>query len=193
MFSPRLIPVPGSPTNPASFDPPPISEDTGPSSESFDQKCAPSQAPERESGNSDHFSRDQLRNLCKSRRFRKKDAKAVLKTRLEGIDAVTSRPLALRENDMDTSSSVLGKTDRSMAEPSNIETSTPRVGRKRPRGGAPATTLPADLAVARAHAQWWSPDLKPKIEASQSRLRRAWMALDRHWFQINVIVSRGKN
>ena len=41
MASHRLIPVPGSPTNSGSLDPPPISENSGNSCVSSDQKCAP--------------------------------------------------------------------------------------------------------------------------------------------------------
>ena len=69
---------------------------------------------------------------------------------------------------MDTSSSAVGKRDRSTADPTNIEISSHVAEGKRSRADAPAATLAAHLAVAQAHAQWWSPDLKPKIEASQS-------------------------
>ena len=47
MASPRLIPVPGSPTNSGRLDPTPILEDSGNSSVSSRQKCAPSPGPER--------------------------------------------------------------------------------------------------------------------------------------------------
>ena len=49
-----------------------------------------------------------------------------------------------------------------------MENTQQRVEGKRPRGGAPATTLAVYQAVAQAHAQWWSPELKPKMEASPS-------------------------
>ena len=39
---------------------------------------------------------------------------------------------------------------------------------KRSRGDTPATTMEVDLAVALAHAQGWSPELKPKLEANPS-------------------------
>ena len=90
-----------------------------------------------------------------------------LKTRLEAMDAVARQSLKPSEHDMQTSSSVLGKRGRSMAGPSNIQTSTQGVEGKRSRGDARATKLAADLAAAQAHAQWWSPDPKPKIEAGQ--------------------------
>ena len=63
MASPRLIPVPNSPTNSGQPDPPPTLEDTGNTSASFGRKCAPLQAPERESANYDHLSYNKLRNL----------------------------------------------------------------------------------------------------------------------------------
>ena len=69
---------------------------------------------------------------------------------------------------MDTSSSALGKRVRSALEPSNIDNPTPRLEGNRSRGDAPATKLAACLAVVYAHAVWWSPDLKPEIEAGQS-------------------------
>ena len=111
----------------------------------------------------------------------------VLKTRSEALDAVARQSLKLDENDMDTPSSVLGKRDRSMAEPSNIESSTQFVEEKRSREDTPATTLAAHLAVVHAHAQWWSPDLKPKIEVSQCSVvegvdgaTSAWVADERN-------------
>ena len=159
MVSPRLIPAPDLLTNSGRPDPPPTLEDSGNSSASFDQKRAPSQAPVCESANCDHLSYDKLRNLCNLRDYTKKGAKVALETRLQPLDAVSRRPLELNENDMDTSSSVLGKRGRSMAKLSNIENSTPRVKGERSRRGAPATTLTADLAAVQARAQWGSPDL----------------------------------
>ena len=49
MASPRLIPVPDSPTSSGRSDPPPTLGDTGNSSASRGRKCAPSQVPECES------------------------------------------------------------------------------------------------------------------------------------------------
>ena len=109
MVSPRLIPVPGSPTNSGRPDPPPTLEDTGNSSASFGRKCASSQTPECEIVNHDHLSYDQLRNPCKLRGYNKKDAKVALNTRLEAMDAVARQPLTSNEKDMGTSPSVLGK------------------------------------------------------------------------------------
>ena len=84
------------------------------------------------------------------------------------MDAVERRVNIESQNAMDTSSSVLGKRDRSMGE-SSAEASTSRQEEgKRPRGEAPAITMEVDLAAAQVHAQWWSPDLKSKLEASPS-------------------------
>ena len=69
---------------------------------------------------------------------------------------------------MDTSSSGLGKRDRSVAEHSALEQNQQKVEGKRPRGDVPATTMEVDLAVAHAHAQRWSPELKPKLEVNLS-------------------------
>ena len=54
----------------------------------------------------------------------RKDAKAALKTRLEAMGAAARQSLNLDEDAMDTSSSVLGKRDRSLAEPTNVACST---------------------------------------------------------------------
>ena len=69
---------------------------------------------------------------------------------------------------MDTSSSVLGKRDRPKEESSAVEPTQRQVEGKRPRGDVPAITMEVYLAVVQAHAQWWSPDLKPRMEASPS-------------------------
>ena len=113
----------------------------------------------------------------------------VLKTRLKATGAVARQPMKSNDNDMDTSSSVLGKWDRSMVAPSNIENSTSGVEGKRSRGGGPATTLAADLAAVQSHTQWWYPDLKPKIEADQFSVAEgvggdisAWVADKRNRF-----------
>ena len=39
---------------------------------------------------------------------------------------------------------------------------------RRSRGDVPAATMEGDLAAAQAHAQWRSPDLKPKLEVNPS-------------------------
>ena len=62
----------------------------------------------------------------------------------------------------------MGKRDRSAEESSAAEPTQKQVEGKRPREDVPAITMEVDLAAAQAHAQWWSPDLKSKMEASPS-------------------------
>ena len=64
------------------------------------------------------------------------------------------------ENDMDTSFSVLGKRERSLGEGNVVEDPVQQDAGKRSRGDAQVTTVAADLAVVKEHAQWWSSDLK---------------------------------
>ena len=72
-------------------------------------------------------------------------------------------------------------------------------GRERSRGGAPATKLAAYLAVAQAHAQWLSPDLKPTIEARQSSFAdgvdgaiSAWVAAGRNCILGQELTPEGE-
>ena len=111
-----LIPISSLMANPAGPAFPPIMEDSGKTSVSLDQQCAPPQSPEGVSGNYDHLFSDQMRNLRKSRGYHNKGAKAVLRTRLEATDTAARQSMKLNENAMDTSSSVQGKRDRSVAE-----------------------------------------------------------------------------
>ena len=76
-----------------------------------------------------------------------------LETRLEAMDAVARQPLKSIEDDMDTSSSVLRRRDRSMVGQSNIENPTLRAEGNRSRGDVPAATLAAGLAAIHTHAQ----------------------------------------
>ena len=84
------------------------------------------------------------------------------------MDAAARQSLNLDENAIDTSSSALGKRGRSLVEPMNVKCSTRVMEGIRSRWETPATTTAAGPAVAHAHAQWWSPDLEPKMEASPS-------------------------
>ena len=83
----------------------------------------------------------------------------MLETRLEAMDAATRQSLKMNGGAIDASSSALGKRDRSLAEPTNSGSS---------RRDTPAAGMAADLAVTHAHAQWWSPELTPRMEASPS-------------------------
>ena len=68
-------------------------------------------------------------------------------------------------DNMDTSSSVLGKRERSLSDSHVVDTPTQLGVGERSRGEAQATTLVVDLAAAKAHAQWWPSDLKPHVTA----------------------------
>ena len=164
MASPRMIPIPESPSRSGEPKFSSVVNDTGNTSPSFDKQRAPSQAPERVSGNYDYLSYDQVRDLCKARGYHKKDAKAVLKTRLEAMDAVERHSMKQTENDMDISPSVLRKRNRPVEDGSVLEPTQQEVAGKRSRGDTPSTTMEVDPAVAQAHAQGWSPELKPKLE-----------------------------
>ena len=99
----------------------------------------------------------------------KKNARVKLKKLLGAMDAAARQPLKSNEEDLDTSSSASGKRDRSTAERTwRCEANpTSRAEGKCPRGDVQATTSAAYLAVVHTHAQWWSPDLKPKIAANK--------------------------
>ena len=53
-----------------------------------------------------------------------------------------------------------------MVERPTIEQTQQRVVGNCSRGDAPATSMEVDLAVIQAHAQWWTPVLKSKLEAT---------------------------
>ena len=129
--SPRLIPKPESPTNSGETAIPSIMEDSGKTSVSCDRQRASPQAPGRVSVDYEHLAYVQIRDLCKLRGHHEKGVKAVLKTRLEAMDAAASQSLKLDDNAIDTSSSVPGKRGRSLVEPTNIESSTEVVEGKR--------------------------------------------------------------
>ena len=69
---------------------------------------------------------------------------------------------------MGTSSSVFGKGNRFLDEP--LANPTPGMGQieKRLLEDAPAITIAGYISVVQEHAQWWNPELKPKMEALQS-------------------------
>ena len=100
--SPRLIPIPESPTRSESPAFPSVTEDSGKPSNSFDKQRAPSQAPGCVGGNYDHLSYDQIHDTCKARGYQKQDAEAALKTRVEAMDEVERQLTTRTENDMDT-------------------------------------------------------------------------------------------
>ena len=54
----------------------------------------------------------------------------------------------------------MGAMDTGDATSGNLET--------RPRGAAREMALAAYLEVAKEHAQWWNPELKPQVDANRS-------------------------
>ena len=129
-------------------------DDTGHTSESFGRKCVAPQVPRFGSANYEHLSYGHSHELCKRRGYQKMDAKAVLQTRSAAMVAVERRPPGGAANDMDTSSSVLGKRSRNIEKPLAIDT--PEMGEDGncTRGDALATALPVDIPVVQEHAQW---------------------------------------
>ena len=84
------------------------------------------------------------------------------------MDAVERQSINQKVNEMDTSSSVLGERDRSMAGQSALGQNQQKVRGKRSRGDVPAATMEVDMAGVQAHAQCWPPELKPKLEVNPS-------------------------
>ena len=113
----------------------------------------------------DHLTYDELHNLCKSRGYCKKDAKTVLETRLEAMDAAERNSPQVQSGNMDTSFSALGKIARSRSVSQILDIPTQLSVGKRVRGEQTATNMAVDLAVVNTHAQWWSSDLKPQMTA----------------------------
>ena len=168
LASPRLIPEPVS--LPPSTLPPPASsvDDKDPLSASFGRKCAPFQAPVADTINYDQLSSGPSHELRKQRDYHKKDTRAVLRTRLAATDALDTENAERRPQDMDTSTSVLGKRTIQMEE--TVDTGTTGGGNteKRPRSEALEIALAVDLEVAEEHALWWNLELNPPIETHHS-------------------------
>ena len=135
MASPRWIPAPDSPPHSATDSPEMASNYSGHTSESFNRNCTPSRAPRYGSAKYDNLSCDQLRELRKQRGYHRQDAEAVLKTRLETLDAVGRRPPGGAEKDMGAFLSFLRKRPRGLKESRPLETPAMGANGKRPRGG----------------------------------------------------------
>ena len=122
-------------------------------------------------------------DLGKARGYCRKDAKTVLKTRLEAMDSVEKKCIVERTDKMDTSCSVLGKRERALSDPAVSALPTQGGDGKRSRGDAGASHVMVDLAVLKEHAQWWSSELKPHfsllnhslVDGSDNAIS-AWMA-----------------
>ena len=134
--SPRLIPPPASPPRPAHTPPAPVLGDARNTSSPFDRKRAPSQAQMRENANYDQLSYGQPRELFKLRGYHKKDAEAVLRTRLEAMDAAENETREGSSNDMGASTSVSGKRARNMGKATGIGARADGNAENRTRGGA---------------------------------------------------------
>ena len=117
LASPRLIPVPDSPRTVVGEGLSPSQKVMEDPSASFDQKCVPTQVPMVGDSQYDHLSYDELHGLCKARGYCRKDAKTVLKTRLEAMDSVEKKCIVEQTDKMDTSCSVLGKRERTLSDP----------------------------------------------------------------------------
>ena len=170
VVSPRLIPVPDSPHLSLQLPPEPEVDSTGKTSASFDPNCAPSQAPASGSAKYDQLSNGQLHELCRQRGYHKKDTKAVLRTRLEAMDAAAKKTAEGSSNDMDSSMRTRFTGKRSRCTNGTMEMGTEVGGdnEKRPRNTDLAIALEVDMEVVKEHAQWWNPELKPQVEAQQS-------------------------
>ena len=96
-------------------------------------------------------------------------------------------------NDMDTSSSVLGKRARNTGEPLVIEP--PETGKngKRPRRDALAIALAIDMSVVLERDRGLNPALKPQVEALQSSVVKVSTVRFQHELRMSAIVSRGRN
>ena len=83
------------------------------------------------------------------------------KTRLETLESVEPRTTGGAENDMDTSSSMLGKQTQDLERTPAPET--PKMGMqgKRTRGDAIAAALAVDKSAEQEHAQRRNPAMKP--------------------------------
>ena len=84
----RTAPAPDSPLLSVQMpSSPPLSVQLPPQASSFDRNCAPLQAPIAARGRQYQVSYDQLRELCRRRRYNRKDSKTVLKTRAASTSA----------------------------------------------------------------------------------------------------------
>ena len=111
--SPRVAPVPGSPTlsvqlasspSPSVQIPPPAS--------SSDENCSPSHAPLVDRGRSDHLLFDQIHESRERQGCGRKDWKKVSGTRLASMDADESKRAPTGGDATDTSVAVAGKRGR---------------------------------------------------------------------------------
>ena len=96
-------------------DSPPTSFQLPPHPPSFDQNCAPSQAPTLDSGCLDHLSYDQLHNLRKQHGYHRKAATEVSKTRLTFMQNQQESRTRNSPMDLDVPVTAAGKRGRPRA------------------------------------------------------------------------------
>ena len=106
----------------------------------------------RRNANYDQLSYGQLNDLRKRNGYHKKDAEAVLRTRLEAVDAAEKKAEGGSPNDMDLPTAVFGKRARDLEKPRPAEATVGRKNGKRPRRGALEIALKVDLDIVRGHA-----------------------------------------
>ena len=89
---PEMVPAPDPPPLSVRFLSPRVPSDTHPHLESsFEKTCWPSQAPRAEGAQYDEMTWGQLHDPCSQRGFRKREPKAVLKTRLTAMGAAEAK------------------------------------------------------------------------------------------------------
>ena len=102
--SPRMAPVPNSPTLPVRLPASPsLSVQLPAPVSSFDKNCTLSQAPVANHGRNDRLPYDQTHGQCEKSGFRRKDSRAASKIRLAPMDAEAIKRTLTEETATDTS------------------------------------------------------------------------------------------
>ena len=84
------------------------------------------------------------------------------------MDAADKQNANGSSQDMDTSTPVLGKRNRTIGATMDTDAAAGGHSEKRPRSEAPEIAVAIDSEVVREHAQWWNPELNPHVEAHNS-------------------------
>ena len=146
--------------------PPPLSIQLPPSSSSFDQDCAPTQAPTLDPGCLGHLPYDQLRGPRKQHRYHRKDAKEVLKTLL---DSMQDQPASIGSQnlpmDADTPETSAAKRGRPTADVAEHLQGTPFASGNRCKRDALCAASLTDKEVVTGRAQKWNSDSNPQVDA----------------------------
>ena len=96
-----------------------------------------------------------------------------MRTCLAAMNATERNNAGGSARDMDTSMSVLGKTNRTMGETMDAGTAVGGNSERCPRSEALGIALAADLPVVYEHAQSRNPELKPYVGAHHSSVMGA--------------------